>query len=116
MNKSLIKGIYPYYKIISENKQIGMVVKERGLISLTLDGAKRLLKSNDYWVEIYGDFELIGSVFAPGVKNADNKIRKGDDVVIIKDGKLEGIGVAQMNGHEMINSNYGEAIKVRHRV
>ena len=116
MKKSLIKGRYPFYKIISEKNQIGMLIKQRGLISLTFQGAKRLYKSKEYWVEIYDDFELIGSVFAPGVKNADIKIRKGDDVVIIKDKKLTGVGVAQMNGQEMMHLNYGEAIKVRHRV
>ena len=93
-----------------------MVVKERGLISLTLDGAKRLLKSNDYWVEIYDDFELVGSVFAPGVKNTDKKIRKGDEVIVIKNNKLAGVGVAQMNGQEMKSLNYGEAVKIRHRI
>lgn len=116
MNKTLIKGRYPYYKIFSENKQIGMLVKKRGLISLTLEGAHRLFKSNEYWVEIFDDFELIGSVFAPGIKNTDKKIRKGDDVVLIKNKKLAGVGVAQMSGQEMISLNYGEAVKIRHKI
>lgn len=116
MNKSSIRGRYPYFKIIAENKQIGMVIKERGLISLTLDGANRLLKSKDYWVEIFDDFELVGSVFAPGVKNTDKKIRKGDDVIVLKNNKLAGVGVSQMSGQEMINSNYGEVVKIRHKV
>ena len=114
LNDSLIKGKYPYQKIIKNNTQLGMITKERGLISLTLTGAEILLKSKNYWVEIYDDFTLTGSVFAPGVKNADEEIRIGEEVAVIKNKKLVAVGVAQMNGEEMKKSNYGEAVKVRH--
>ncbi|UCF49489.1 MAG: DUF5591 domain-containing protein [Thermoplasmatales archaeon] len=110
-----IKGKYPYQKIIKNKTQLGMITKERGLISLTLNGAKHLLDLKQYWVEIYDDFDLIGSVFSPGVKNADSKIRIGDEVIIIKNNKLVAIGVAKMNGKEMKISNHGEAVKVRHK-
>ncbi len=115
LKDSLIKCKYPYQKIIKNNNQLGMITKERGLISLTLNGAKHLLDLKKYWVEIYDDFELIGSVFSPGVKNADSNIRVRDEVIIIKNDKLVAIGVAQMNGEEMKKSNHGEAVKVRHR-
>ena len=93
-----------------------MITKERGLISLTLAGAKKLFDSKKYWVEIYDDFELKGSVLAPGVKNADSNIRIGEEVIVIKNKKFIAVGVAQMNGEEMKESNYGVAVKVRHRV
>ena len=93
-----------------------MITKERGLISLTLAGAEKLLDSKKYWLEIYDDFELIGSIFAPGVKDADSKIRAGDEVIVLKNDKLVAVGVAQMNGEEMKKSKQGEAVKVRHRV
>ena len=109
-----IKGRYPYQKIIHNNKQLGMVTKERGLISLTLEGAKRIVDSEVYWVEIYDDFSLKGSVFAPGVKNADSTIRVGDEVVVLKNKKLCAVGVAQMNGDEMKELSHGEAVKIRH--
>jgi len=111
-----IKGRYPYKKIFINNTQLGMITKERGLISLTLAGAEKLLESKKYWVEIFDDFELIGSIFAPGVKNADSEIRIGDEVIIIKNKNLIAVGVAQMNGDEMINSNHGEAVKIRHKI
>jgi len=116
LKDTLIKGKYPYQKILKENIQLGMITKERGLISLTINGAERLLDFNKYWVEIFDDFTLIGSVFAPGIKNVDSEIRIGDEVIVIKNNKLVAVGVAQMNGEEMKESNHGEAVKVRHRV
>ncbi len=111
-----IKGKYPYQKIIKNNTQLGMITKERGLISLTLTGAEKLLDSKKYWIEIFDDFKLIGSIFAPGVKNSDSDIRIGDDVIVIKNKKLAAVGVAQMNGEEMKKSDHGESVKIRHRV
>jgi len=92
-----------------------MITKERGLISLTIDGAKVLAKSGKYWVKIHDDFTLKGSVFAPGVTNADESIRISDEVVVLKNNKLCAVGVAQMNGSEMRESTHGEAVKIRHR-
>lgn len=113
---TLIKGKYPYQRIIKNSIQVGMMTKDRGLISLTLAGAEKLLYSKKYWVEIYDDFTLVGSVFSPGIKDADDEIRIGDEVVIIKNKKMVAVGVAHMNGEEMKRSNHGEAIKVRHRI
>lgn len=112
----IVKGKYPYKKIMHDNTQLGMITEERGLISLTINGAERIAKSRKYWVEIYDDFTLKGSVFAPGVKNADNEIRVGDEVIVIKNNKLCAVGVAQMNGDEMKKTSHGEAVKVRHRI
>ena len=108
-----IKGKYPYRKIFENGKQLGMIIQERGLISLTLDGAQKI---NDYIVEIYDDFELKGSVFSPGIKDADEQIRIGDEVRVNNKKKIVAIGVAQMNGEEMVESTHGEAIKVRHKI
>ena len=109
-----IKGKYPYQKIIYGKTQLGMITKERGLISLTINGAEKISDSEKYWVEIYSDFILKGSVFAPGVKDADNEIRIGDEVVVTRNKKLCAVGVAQMNGEEMKEVKKGEAIKIRH--
>ncbi len=109
-----IRGKYPYYKIMDDDRQLGMVTQERGLISLTLDGARRLAGAPHYWVEVYADFSLKGSVLAPGVKDADEGIRVGDEVVVRRQGRVVGVGVAQMNGKEMSQSQHGEAVNVRH--
>jgi len=116
IKNTCIRGRYPYKKIFLKNTQLGMITKERGLISLTIAGAEKLLGFEKYWVEIYNDFKIIGSIFAPGVKNADGTIRIGDEVIVIKNNKLAAVGVAQMNGEEMKNSLHGEAVKVRHKL
>jgi len=116
VENTVIKGRYPYNKIIENNKQIGMVVKERGFISLTLQGAGKIFDKNSYCVKIFDDFELSGSVFAPGVIDADKQIRTGDEVIIQCKNSLAGVGVATMSGEDMINAGYGEAVKTRHHI
>jgi len=111
-----IKGKYPYQKIMQKNRQLGMLTEERGLISLTMEGGERLVDAEHYWIEIFNDFTLKGSVFAPGVKNADESIRIGDEVIIRKNMTLCGVGVALMNGKEMVESARGEAVKIRHHI
>jgi archaeosine synthase len=110
----IISGKYPYQKIMYKNLQLGMLTEERGFISLTLDGAKRLIDTEEYWVDISDDFTLKGSVFAPGIINADESIRIGDEVLVRKKKQLCGVGVALMNGKEMTESTHGEAVKIRH--
>ena len=116
LKNTTIKGRYPNRKIFERNTQMGMITEERGLISLTFKGAEKISETKNYSVEIYDGFELIGSVFAPGIKDADDLIRIGDEVIVKRNKKLIAVGVAQMNGEEMIESTYGEAIKIRHRL
>ena len=110
-----VRGRYPSLKIIDKQKQLGMIIKDRGLISLTLDGGIRVIELDEYWVEIFDDFALKGSVFAPGVKDADINIRVGDEVIVKRNNNLCAVGVAMMNGDEMKSLSFGEAVKVRHK-
>ena len=111
-----IKGRYPEYKIISnDNDQRGMLVAERGLISLTIGGAEILKKEKVYTAEI-DDFRPKGSVFAVGVKEADPVIHPEDEVIVVHDDELRGVGPASMSGKEMTQANKGEAIRLRHYV
>lgn len=114
LKKTEIKGKYPYLRITYKNNQLGMTTKERGYISLTLKGAEIIAHHHEYWIEIFNDFTLKGSVFAPGIKNADENIRIGDEVVLLQKNQLKGVGIALMNGEEMKQVNYGEAVKTRH--
>lgn len=110
-----IKGKYPFLKIIDTNyKQLGMLTDKRGMISLTLDGAERISSCHQFYVEISNDFTLKGSVFSPGVIHADPSIRKGDEVLVFQNKILKGVGVAQMNGSDMIQRMSGKAIDIRH--
>jgi archaeosine synthase len=111
-----VKGRGPQYKIFRDGIQLGMVSFPRGYVSLTMSGADVLFKNKKFWVKIDDSFELKGSVFAPGVIEADDAIRIGDDVCIVQNSRLIGVGVAQMFGEEMVNLGYGEAVKIRHHV
>lgn len=116
LKDTTIKGKYPYLKIFdTNNEQLGMLTETRGVISLTLPGGKRIETLNQYHVHISDNFELKGSVFAPGVIDADPTIRKGDEVIVLQNSKLTAVGVAQMNGTEMIQRTYGKAVQIRHK-
>jgi archaeosine synthase len=116
MKDCTIRGKYPFQKIMDGTMQLGMLTEERGLLSLTMDGANRLGETEHYWVEISDDFTLKGSVFAPGIDDADESIRIGDEVLVKKKDQLCGVGVALMNGKEMTESMHGEAVKIRHHI
>jgi archaeosine synthase len=110
-----VTGRSPYHNILHNNKQIGVISRDRGLISLTIYGAEKLFESSAYWVEIEKNIELKGSVLAVGVKDADENIRVGDEVVVRdENNNLQAVGIAEMNGYEMKESNRGIAVKLRH--
>ena len=115
-------GKFPYWKFIREDPedrkrktQIGMMTPERGMVSLTLEGAEILAAAGYATVEIM-DFELKGNLFAVGVQKADPRIRIGDEAVIVCEGEVRGVGVAEMCGREMTDLRRGIAVKVRHKV
>ena len=115
-------GKFPYWKFIREDPedrkrktQIGMMTPERGMVSLTLEGAEILAAAGYATVEIM-DFEFKGNLFAVGVQKADPRIRIGDEAVIVCDGEVRGVGVAEMCGREMTDLRRGIAVKVRHKV
>ena len=112
-------GKFPYWKFIREvdgkKIQMGMMTPERGMVSLTLEGSEVLAKAGYATVEIM-DFELKGNLFAVGVVRADPRIRIGDEAVIVCNGEVRGVGVAEMCGREMTDLKRGIAVKVRHKV
>lgn len=109
-----VVGKYPYLKFLKGNSQIGMLTPDRGMLSLTMDGGKVLLDQGIHTVQM-GDFDLSGNLFAVGVTGADDRIRAGDEVAIVRKGELEGVGVAAMSGTEMVGSKRGEAVRIRHK-
>ncbi len=115
-------GKYPYWKVIREDTedrtkktQLAMLSAERGMFSLTQDGAEILAAMGRNLVEMT-PFELKGSLFAVGVTKADHALRIGDEAVIVCNGKVTGVGVAAMNGAEMEQMKRGVAVKVRHKL
>ena len=110
-------GKYPSWKIFrnvdGKKVQLGMMSAERAMFSLTPDGGEILMKLGRNVVEIT-DFEIKGSLFAVGVVSADHRIRIGDDIVAVCNGKVKGVGVAAMSGTEMEQMKRGIAAKMRH--
>ena len=102
-------------RIFYKNVQVGSFDTRRGYYSLTLEGAKMLLRSGKYWVKI-DDFIPKGNVFSVGILDADDDIREGDEVVVIHEDELRAVGIAKMSGRLMRESSKGSAIKVRHYV
>jgi archaeosine synthase alpha-subunit len=106
-------GRWPIVKLQAGKLQLGMLPPDRGLLSLTMDGARRILPAGVYQVEIE-DFPITGSIFAVGVKHADAQIRVGDEVIVVCKNDVRAVGVATMTGAEMVEMKRGEAVKVRH--
>lgn len=107
-------GKYPYLKFLRDGVQLGMLTPERGMLSLTMEGGE-VLREQDINIVRMGDFDLGGNLFAVGINDADERIRSGDEVVIMRGGEVEGVGVAAMSGEEMVRLKRGEAVRVRHK-
>lgn len=112
-------GKFPYWKIIREKDgkkvQLGMMTPERGMVSLTLEGAEIVAGLGHNIVEIQ-DFEIKGNLFAIGVVSADPSIRIGDEAIFVCNGQVRGVGMAEMCGREMTDLKRGIAVKTRHKV
>ncbi|MDG5817745.1 archaeosine synthase subunit alpha [Natronococcus sp. A-GB7] len=97
-----------------EDTQLATMVPQYGTLSFTLEGARMWVDSEapTKRVEIDG-FVPHGSVLAPGVVDADEEIRVGDEVVV-EGPKAFGVGRAEMFGREMAESTRGIACEIRH--
>jgi archaeosine synthase len=108
-----VSGRHPWSRISEGGKQLGMLSPERGMISLTLEGARKLHDAGINIVRI-AEFQLKGNLFAVGVEEADTRIRIGDEAIIVRGDEVVGVGVASMNGREMMELSRGEAVRIRH--
>ena len=95
-----------------------------GIFSLTIEGAKRLVKGVKplrLWVTVQKDVEPFvaegKSVFAKHVADADIEIRPQEEVVVIGEkNKVLAVGRAVLTGREMKAFKHGVAVKVRRGV
>lgn len=102
-------------RMLYEKEQLATLSFETGLYSLNLKGGEKLKEIGVNWVEI--DFDMkTNTLFNPGVINADPNIIPKDEVVILKDNDVVGVGKAVLSGEEMIKSTKGVGVRVRHRV
>ena len=99
-------------EIQDEKKRPLAASTPNGMIALSLAGAARLEPLGRYMIRI-GDFLPKGSLLAPGVVEADEQIRPGDEVIVVGE-KAFGVGRARMSGWEMMRSRRGVAVEIRH--
>jgi archaeosine synthase len=110
-----VTGRYPKLRAHdADGEQLAALVPNYGVLSFTLAGARRWLERDvpTRVVEI-DDFVPHGNVLAPGVVDASDEIRLGDEVVI-QGPSAFGVGRAEMSGPEMVESTRGVASGVRH--
>lgn len=107
-----IKGKAPYLKVWLDNAQLGMTTEDRGILSLTLQGA-------EHWADLVPrvmieDFDPKGTVFSVGVTGTSGDFGQGQEVAVYHGEELRGIGVALARPADMLTFRV-PAVKVRHR-
>ena len=108
------KGMY-HKRILSNGKQLALLNMDHGLFRLNLEGGEILKDLGINIVEI--DFNLeTNTVFAPGIEKADHNIIPNDEVVVVKDDEVVGVGKAILTGREMEECGNGIGVKIKHRV
>ncbi|HJQ93787.1 MAG TPA: DUF5591 domain-containing protein, partial [Candidatus Thermoplasmatota archaeon] len=116
---SIAHGRMPFVKLERKGTevQVGMTTPDRGVLSLTLEGANVLAKHGRKRVFI-GDFKPKGTstLFAVGVEGADPDVREGDEVVVMHKEEVRGVGVAKMSAESMTHLKRGVAVMLRHTV
>ena len=108
------KGMY-HKRVLSNGTQLALLNKDYGLFRLNLPGGEILKDLGIHVVNI--DFDLqTNTVFAPGIEKADLNIIPNDEVVIVRDDTVVGVGKAVMTGREMEECDNGIAVKLKHRL
>ncbi|MFT4890519.1 MAG: archaeosine synthase [Halobacteriales archaeon] len=98
----------------ADGEQLAAMVPSYGTLSLTLAGARRWADRDVPTKRVEIDaFVPHGSVLAPGVVDASEGIRAGDEVVI-EGPDAFAVGRARMHGRAMVESTRGVACDVRH--
>ncbi len=112
-DNTISKGLY-HRRIFNDSKQIALLNKDTGFYSLRLPGGEILKNLGINIIEI--DFELkTNTLFAPGIQKADRNIIPNDEVVIIRNDEVVGVGKAVLSGKEMEELNNGVAVKIKDR-
>ncbi len=108
-------------RIYLENKLLASLRAQDGFFTLSFFGAKRMnqiLEGYKYRVKIAKKFvptvALGYNVMANYVFYADENILPKEEVIIIDElGRVIGVGEAILSGKEMLEFNYGIAVKTR---
>jgi len=104
-----------------DSKRLATLRPTDGLFSLSIAGAKRIVKNADStkcFVTVRDDVAKFiskgGDVFAAHVVKADDDIRPKDEVIgVNENGEVLAVGRAVLSGEEMKAFKKGVAVKVR---
>lgn len=110
-----IEAPWPKHRVLDENGELlATMVPEYGVLALTIAGATRWVQSPVATRRVdIDDFVPHGDVLAPGIIEADEGIRIGDEV-IVEGPSAFAIGRARMHGRAMCESTRGVAVDIRH--
>ena len=102
-------------RIMSDKQQLATLHFETGLFTLNLAGGEILKEEKINRVFINFDLKT-STLFTPGIDKADKNIIPNDEVVIITDDEVIGVGKSMMNGEELVKANKGIGVKIRHQI
>lgn len=106
-----IRGRYPEM-VARKGKEPYFAIETRtGLLRPTFAGWSLIPEGYRVYIE---DFIPHGDVLVPGIRDADSRIREGDEVLVVGPSALA-TGRAAMSAPEMCRSERGVAVRVRTR-
>ena len=109
-----VKGRY-HKQIMVDGKQIALLNKDTGLYRLNLAGGEILKELDINVVNINFNLET-NTVFAPGIEKANHNIVPNDEVVVVNEDSVVGVGRAVLTGREMEECANGIGVKLKHRL
>ena len=95
--------------------QIATLHFETGLYTLNLPAGEILKEEKINRVFINFDLQS-NTLFTPGIDDADENIIPNDEVVIINNDEVVGVGKSTMSGKELVESTKGVGVKIRHQI
>ncbi len=102
------------YQVFCDDLQVGSINPRTGYLALSFKGGEFLRDFGSYIVTISFRPES-NNIFSIGVVEADSKIRPGEEVVVLFEDEVVGVGKAVLNGDEMVIASKGLALVLRHR-
>ncbi|MHA1991179.1 MAG: DUF5591 domain-containing protein [Candidatus Hodarchaeales archaeon] len=99
-------------------KQLAVISKESGLLTLTLDGINLILDHVQGLRVVFDGEEISGSaLYCSGIRYADSTIKPGNEVFVYnKNDDFLGVGKTNLTGKELQELTYGLGVSLRKKV
>ena len=112
LEKARITRSYNQEMFTDGSKTLLAYNNKLGKFAINRAFAEAFVKENKFIVEI-DDFKPTANIYAMGVNYATPDIRPEDEVVVVHDGEVRGVGIAKMPFDAMTNLKKGVAVKMR---